>query len=132
MVQISRIFFAFWALFFILFGYWQWNDPDPEVWISIYGFAAIMSALAYFKRFFVPLLIISAVAALLGALYFFPPSVSNWIAQEWQQGDLSMKTVNMEEARESFGLLLVSLVMGLAAYAGWLNKREKNNDRNKI
>jgi len=54
----------------------------------------------------------------LGGLYFFPPSVSKWILQKWQQVDLSIKTMALEESRGSFGLLIVSGVMGLAAYVG--------------
>lgn len=123
----SRLFFGFCSLLFLLFAYWQWNDPDPEVWISIYVFGAVMSAFAAFEKFFVNVLFASAIAGLLGGLYFFPTSVSDWILQEWQQADLSMKTIDMEEARESFGLLIISAVFGLAAFAGWRKNRSKDN-----
>jgi ABC-type enterochelin transport system permease subunit len=122
MVQFFRFFFGFWSILFLISAYLQWNDPDPEVWISIYVFAAIMSALAAFERYFIPVLITTAMAGLLGGLYFFPASVGDWIQQEWQQADLSMKTLSMEEARESFALLFISIVMGLAAYTGWRKK----------
>lgn len=125
MTRLSRSFFCFCSLLFLLFAYWQWNDPDPEVWISIYIFGAVMSAFAAFGKFFVTILISVAIAGVLGSLYFFPASVSEWVLQEWQQADLSMKTIDMEEARESFGLLIFSAVMGLAAYAGWRKKRFK-------
>lgn len=123
MAQIPRLFFGFCSLLFLLFAYWQWNDPDPLVWISIYGYAALMSALAAFGRYPVPLLLAGAVAGFMGGLYFFPASVSDWVLQEWQQQDLSMKTLDMEEARESFGLLIISVVMATGAYVGWRKKR---------
>lgn len=117
-----RIFFGLWSILFLLFCYWQWNDPDPGVWMSIYGFAAVMSGLASVGRFYISVLILAAVLALIGSLYFFPHSVSDWILQEWQQADLSMKTAEMEETREFFGLFIFSMIMGLAAYKGWREK----------
>ena len=123
MEQIPRLFFGFCSLMFLLFAYWQWNDPDPLVWISIYGYAALMSALAAFGRYPVPLLLAGAVAGFIGGLYFFPASVSDWVLQEWQQQDLSMKTLDMEEARESFGLLIISVVMATGTYVGWRKNR---------
>jgi hypothetical protein len=122
MAQIPRLMFGFCSLLFLLFAYWQWNDPDPEVWVSIYGFAAILSALAAFGRYPLFVLLTAATLGFLGGLYFFPASVSEWVLQEWQQQDLSMKTLNMEEARESFGLLIISVVLSFAAYAGWRKK----------
>lgn len=124
-MQVTRIFFGLWSVLFLLFAYWQWNDPDPEIWVVIYGFAAVMCAFAVFNRFFIPVLVFSAIAAFLGGIYYFPDSVILWIQQEWQQADLSMKTVDMEEARESFGLFLVSVLMTLAAYKGWGKKTKR-------
>ena len=123
MMRKSTVFFGLSALIFLLFAFWQWNDPDPEIWVSIYVFAAVMSALAAFGRYSVLLLVTAAVAALLGALYYFPSSVGDWISQEWQQADLSMKTMDMEEARESFGLLIVSVILGIEAWVGWRRNR---------
>lgn len=129
MTRLLRSFFGFCSLLFLLFAYWQWNDPDPEIWISIYIFSAVMSAFAAFGRFYVTVLFAAAIGGFLGGLYFFPASVSDWVWQEWQQADLSMKTLDMEEARESFGLLIVSAVMGLAAFAGWRKKCAKDSAR---
>ena len=124
-MQVSRVFFGLWSLLFLLFAYWQWNDPDPEVWVSIYCFGAIVSSLAAAERYYVPLFSVAAIAAFLGGLYFFPSSVREWIVREWQQGDLSMKTQDMEVARESFGLFIVSVVVGLATYKGWIKNRSE-------
>lgn len=117
-MMVSRIFFAIWSILFLLFGYWQWNDPDPEVWISIYGFAAALSASLALNRYYLSLLVLAAIAAFVGGIYYFPSSVWDWVVQEVQQADLSMKTLEMEEARESFGLLIISVVMSLGSYSG--------------
>ena len=122
-MRVSQIFFGLWSILFLLFAFWQWNDPDPEIWVSIYCLSAVMSALSAVGRFYVPLLSLLAIAGFLGGLYLFPSSVRDWILQEWRQADLSMKTPDMEVARESFGLFVVSVVMGLAAYKGWVKNR---------
>jgi predicted transporter len=123
-MKTSSIFFGFWTLAFLLFAYWQFNDPDPAIWVSIYAYAALMSALAATRRYPLIPLLTGAMLCLLGGIYFFPASVSDWVMQEWQQQDLSMKTLAMEEARESFGLLIVSGITGIAALLGWQKKRK--------
>ncbi|EMR02745.1 transmembrane 220 family protein [Cesiribacter andamanensis] len=118
-----RIFFAVWSLLFLLFAYWQWNDPDPLVWMGIYGYAALMCGLAASGRFWLPLLAAGVLLGVAGFVYMYPGGIGEWIRQEWQQQDLSMKTQQMEEAREAFGLLLVALLMGVAAWIGWRRQR---------
>lgn len=119
MLWFRRIFFGIWCLLFILFAVVQYNDPDPLLWMGIYGGAAILSGMAAMGRFPMPLLMAGAVLCFIGFIYYYPDSVSEWIQQEWQQQDLTMKTQNMEEARESFGFLTVAIVMSGAALMGW-------------
>jgi hypothetical protein len=119
----SRIFFGVWCLLFLLFAYWQWNDPDPLIWIGIYGYAALMCGLAAAGRFLLPLLLAGVLLGIAGFFYMYPGGIGDWIAQEWQQQDLSMKTQHMEEARESFGLLIVALILGVAAWVGWRQQK---------
>ncbi|WP_026944863.1 transmembrane 220 family protein [Algoriphagus marincola] len=114
-----KYFYGFWIIAFALFSYWQFNDPDPEVWVSIYAVAIIfclMGIRGIFPRY--PLTIV-VVACLVGAVYFWPESVSGWIGQEIEQGDLTMKTPEMEEGRESFGLFIVALVMLPGLIRSW-------------
>ena len=118
MATFRRIFFGVWGLLFLLFAYWQWNDPDPLLWISIYGGAAVLSFMAASGRFPMPFLGAAVILCLLGAVYYYPGAVGEWVQQEWQQKDLSMKTQSMEEARESFGLLIVAAVLSVAALIG--------------
>ena len=118
----SSIFFGIWSLLFVVGALVQINDPDPLVWVSIYLIAAFLSGYVALGRFpKIPLAIVT-ILCFAGSLYYFPPSVSEWIAQEWQQQDLTMKTVSMEESRESLGLLIIAIVLGIAWFNGWRKK----------
>lgn len=122
MKKFTNIFFGFWSLLFILSAAVQLNDLDAWVWIGIYLLAAILSGLVAFNRFPMVPLAVGTFLSLLGSVYFFPQSIGDWVAQEWQQKDLTMKTMAMEEARESFGLLLIAVVLGLGLFIGWRKK----------
>ena len=112
-------FYGLWVILFSLFAYWQINDPDPEVWVSIYAVAIIFSLFAIRGIFpKIPLTLV-VILCLLGAAYFFPGGVGDWIAAEWAQKDLTMKTPQMEENRETFGLLTIALVLSPALYRAW-------------
>lgn len=128
MNKVNSIFFGLWSLLFLISAYLQLNDEDPWVWVSIYLVAAVLSALAAIKNYPLVPLAVGAVLCFFGFVYYYPSSVSDWIAQEWQQQDLTMKTTAMEEARESFGFLLIALVL-LAAFIVGLRrkKRSKHN-----
>lgn len=118
-MKFNRYFFGVWFFLFALFAYWQFNDPDPEVWVSIYGVAMIfclLGARSIFPK--IPLTLVVLVCVL-GAIYFFPGGVEEWISQEWAQKDLTMKTQQMEENRETFGLLTIALVLSPALYKAW-------------
>ena len=115
-------FYGLWVFLFALFAYWQINDPDPEVWVSIYAVAVIFSLFAVRGIFpKIPLTLV-VVVCILGAIYFFPAGVGQWIADEWAQQDLTMKTPQMEENRETFGLLTIALVLSPALYQAWKKK----------
>lgn len=118
-MKLSKIIYGVWAILFALFAYWQINDPDPEVWVSIYAVAIIFCLLAIRGIFpKIPLTVLVTVC-LIGAFYFWPDSVSGWIGQEVEQGDLTMKTPEMEEGRESFGLLIIALVNIPGLFKAW-------------
>ena len=102
---------------FVLFAALQYNDPDPQVWVPIYGFAAMACIMAYAQIgkawFFGLMALIYAVAA----AYQWPPAFEGFLLNE-----IGMKTVNIELARESGGLLICALAMGLM---GWVVYRAK-------
>lgn len=119
MKKFNVYFFLFWVLAFLLFAYWQLNDPDPEIWVPIYLVAAFFSAIAIKgKHPLIPLSIV-IIACIIGAIYFFPESVSKWATYELENKDLTMKTQESEEARETFGLLIMAAVLSYSAFLGW-------------
>lgn len=125
MNKFAKYFFVFWFFAFLLFAYWQLNDHDPEIWVSIYTCAALFSAMAVKGKHPLIPLSIAILACIIGAIYFFPDSVIEWISYELEQQDLSMKTKESEEARETFGLLIVAAVLSFSAFLGW----KKNKTR---
>ncbi len=87
----------------------QYNDPDPILWMVIYGMTALISfAFAMEKiSYLVPLLM--GVLFLVGAIYVFPDTFEGFTIGE---GDIK----NIEEGRESVGLFILSAVMFLFAW----------------
>jgi hypothetical protein len=122
MKNFPKYFFLFWVFGFSLFAYWQINDPDPEIWVTIYAVAILFSSMAARGKHPLIPLWIAIVACIIGAVYFFPDSVIEWIGFELENKDLTMKTKESEEARETFGLLIVAIVLSVSAYFGWKKK----------
>ncbi|MGB5553316.1 MAG: transmembrane 220 family protein [Flavobacteriaceae bacterium] len=89
----------------------QYNDPDPMVWVLVYGVAALVSFGFAMNRLpaFVPFLV--ALLAILGCWYVFPVKFEGF---DLQNGDIK----NIEEGREAFGLLIITLIMFVFAF--WL------------
>lgn len=122
-MKFNKYFFGTWFFLFALFAYWQLNDPDPEVWVSIYGVAMIFCLLGVRGIFPKLPLTLVVVLVVLGAIYLYPGGVGSWIADEWAQKDLTMKTQQMEENRETFGLAIIALVLSPALYKAWKKNR---------
>lgn len=112
MMKIASIFFG---LLFLLFSYFQFNDPDPHIWIPIYSAAALACYMA-FKGLWPSWVFYSLAAAyLIGAVIQWPPEYEGILF-----GDLEMRSLNIELARESLGLSICALGMVLL---GWLTGR---------
>ncbi len=99
------------GLVFLLFSYFQFNDPDPQIWIPIYSAAALACYMAYRNLWPAWVFYIMATAYAIGAVLQWPPAFEGIFF-----GDLAMKSLNIELARESFGLAICALVM---AFLGW-------------
>jgi uncharacterized membrane protein (UPF0136 family) len=87
----------------------QYNDPDPLLWMIVYGVTAIVSfAFATNKvQYSVPMVL--GILFLIGFFYVLPETFEGF---EIGQGDIK----NIEEGREAFGLLILSLVLFLFAW----------------
>jgi hypothetical protein len=101
------------VVFLLLFAmsvFVQVNDPDPFVWMAIYGAAAVACVLALVGRLPRWLPMVVALVAILWATTILPrvlgkvPFLDMFAAWE-------MKDIGVEESREMYGLFLV---------AGWM------------
>jgi hypothetical protein len=102
------------AAMFLLFAFVQVNDPDPLIWILIYGAMAVMAVMAMFNVF-----IRNAILLLL-VIYIAYSLVYLGGVQEWlQQQDKSlllddvakMQYPYIEETREFLGLWICIIVL---------------------
>ena len=99
------------AVLFALFTFFQFNDPDAWLWISIYGLMTFIAALAATGRFYLPLMGIAALACLY-TLITTAPGLWDYLTN--QDGYTIMEGMSydkpyIEETRE-FGGSLVCLV----------------------
>jgi uncharacterized membrane protein len=113
----------FFAVLFVLFAAVQYNDPDPWFWIPIYLIPAIISFLVFRGTYPVAAMWIAAVLFLIGAIYWLPPNMSEWIGMEQEASSLQMGVPFIEEARESMGLLLVFVAMAAYLIAFYTHRR---------
>src|SRR5688572_10274990 len=102
------------AVMFLVFASLQVNDPDPVLWILIYGVLAVICILAAFGIYSMKFLI--AVTVLLaGFSLIYVPGVLDWLATE-NKADLfseEMKASHpyIEESREFLGLMICVAVL---------------------
>ena len=98
------------GLLFTLFAAFQYNDPDPQVWVPIYGFAAIASFMAFGTAGRPWFYLVAGIIYLVAAIYWWPPQFEGFLLDE-----MGMKTLNVELARESGGLAICAAAMLLLA-----------------
>ncbi len=96
------------SLLFIVFAAVQYNDPDPLVWIYAYLVPAYISFSAFRNQFNKGLIAVVCIGALLAVVEFFP--FGNFQGVALDQG---MKTVEIELARESLGMVVVFVAMAI-------------------
>ncbi|MCY7358310.1 MAG: transmembrane 220 family protein [Rudanella sp.] len=94
------------ALLFALFAGFQYNDPDPEIWIPIYGLATLASIMALFRVGRPWFYWVMAAMYVVAAVYQWPPHFEGFLLDE-----MGMKTVNIELAREAGGLAICAAAM---------------------
>lgn len=102
------------AVMFLLFAFVQINDPDPVLWILIYGVMAVICILAAFRTYYTIVMIVLAIA-LAAYSTILIPGLKEWFSQP----DLSvlfddvakMQHLYIEEAREFLGLMICEAVL---------------------
>lgn len=102
------------AIMFVVFAFLQVNDPDPLLWIGIYGAMAILCVLAAFRMFYKWVILALLVAFVGYAIYLFP-GVQEWLAQDDKSvlfDDLAkMQYPFVEDSREFLGLVICMVVL---------------------
>jgi hypothetical protein len=96
------------------FAFVQVNDPDPILWILIYGAMAAISVMAIFEFYIPKLLWLILVSYLIYAVFLFSGFI-DWLNSENKSllfDDLAkMQYVYIEEAREFLGLAICIMVL---------------------
>ena len=100
----------------------QYNDPDPWRWAAIYGAAAVACLLAVMGRMPRWLPVLVAVVAAVWATSLAPDVVGKVRPGEMFQ-EFEMKSPLIEQAREMFGLLIITAAMLLLIVTGRKRKR---------
>jgi hypothetical protein len=116
---------AIMLLLFLFAAAVQFNDPDPAVWIGIYGVAAVVCVLEIRRRTSVWMPVAVALIALVWAatLYYGARDVPLMsLFAEWE-----MRDVRVEEAREMYGLAIVAAWMTVIATVKWTRARSRRS-----
>jgi hypothetical protein len=104
------------AVLFLLFAFLQVNDPDPVIWILIYGAMAVFCVMAMFE-FYPQMMLIATTAIYILYSLWYAPGTWEWLRSENKAAlfdDLAkMQYPYVEEAREFLGLLICIVVLAL-------------------
>lgn len=105
------------GIVFTLFAAAQYNDPDPIRWIAIYGIAAVLSFAAT-RRALSPFLPAAhALVAVGWALVLLPSALETSFGKMF--GTVRMMSPEVEEGRETLGLLIAGTWTLALAWAMW-------------
>lgn len=110
------------ALLFAASAVIQLNDPDPFAWVAIYATAAVISGLELTRR------VRPLYPALLAVTGFawaarIAPRVLGTVPLGEMFAEFEMRNALIEESREMYGLLIVTLWMAAVATAAWRRRR---------
>ncbi|HYF68491.1 MAG TPA: transmembrane 220 family protein [Ohtaekwangia sp.] len=102
------------CVLFLVFAFVQVNDPDPFIWIIIYGIMAVLAVMAMFNYFqrklLIALLIIYAAYSMV-----YVDGVIEWFRQDDKAvifDDVAkMRAPFIEYSREFLGLWICNLVL---------------------
>lgn len=120
-MKIVKIFFA---VLFLLFAVVQFNDPDPLLWIIVYGSMMVVSIMSIYERYPTRIMVVMASGFLIMTILYFD-GFNDWLKSPDRSllfDDLAkMQFPYIEEAREFLGLLICLAVLIFYFY---LSKRQ--------
>ncbi|UBM59331.1 transmembrane 220 family protein [Marinilongibacter aquaticus] len=110
-MKFKTYFLYFCIALMVLFAYFQWNDPDPHIWIPLYLFVAYMG---YRKLKFNDAKIVFFGPAFLYFLWGLSLYPEIW--EGVMLNEMGMKTMNIELGRESWGLFINTSLLVIFAF----------------
>jgi hypothetical protein len=109
-----RVLHAILAVIFLLFAFVQLNDPDPYIWITIYGAMSVLCVLAIFRMFYPKVMVVMLIAFAAYSLISYG-GVVEWLKQEDKAvifDDVAkMEYPFIEYSREFLGLWICNIVL---------------------
>lgn len=109
-----RILNFLFAVMFLLFAFVQIDDPDPVLWIAIYGGMAVLAILAMFQ-IYPRIIIVALLIAFVGYSLTMMDGVREWLSQEDKtalfEDVAKMEHYYIEVAREFLGLVICMAVL---------------------
>ncbi|MFK7931647.1 MAG: transmembrane 220 family protein [Myxococcota bacterium] len=109
---------------FTLFAWFQLNDPDPAMWVLVYGTTAALSVAAGFRRLHPAVFVTWALLCIVGGLFLW----LGWDGASNPMGDASQGLFAEEVVREVGGLAICVGWMGVAAVQSGLSRRRNTVD----
>lgn len=107
------------AVMFIIFAFVQVNDPDPLIWILIYGLTAATCVMAAFD-YYLPRVLVGMAVILAGYAVYYFPGVREWLQHDHKEmlfdNLAKMEYSYIEESREFLGLLICVAVLIMHIY----------------
>lgn len=115
------------AVMFLLFAFVQVNDPDPLIWILIYGLVAATCVMAAYDYYLPRVLIVMGVALAVYAVFYFP-GLREWLEHKDKaklfDNIAKMEFSYIEESREFLGLTICVAVIFMHLYRSKVSRRK--------
>ena len=111
------------TILFFLCAIVQFNDPDPWLWVALYGFIAVISGAAIYGKY-QPLLIIGGLLICVISMAFYLPDFIQWLKDGMPSitGSMKAESLYIELVREFLGLFLAALCLAFH----WHNHRKRS------
>lgn len=118
-----KIFNLLFCILFIISAGLQYNDPDPYVWVPIYGYGAVLCWLAFRGRYYPKACLVGMAIFAVYAIYkvFDKNGVLDWMNKHHAEdiaATMKAETPWVEETREFFGLVILIVVLGIDYWYG--------------
>ena len=115
MVRFIKLFFG---VLFLAFAYLQFNDPDPLLWVVIYGAVGVVCLLSALRGIS-SRLVLAFMAILLIYAATLAPGFWTWITGSNKQelfGEMVYQKPYIEETREFLGLIMAAGVLAIVYF----------------